>query len=264
VQFRYVIGPNGSVDSSDRGLAYGDGLFETMAIRHGDIQRFHFHWDRLRAGCEQLLIPVPDQAELQGRMTPIVRTIEYGSLKLILTRGSGLRGYAPPDTPVPMLILTAADNIPKPAESISLATLQQRLAENATFAGIKHLCRLEQVMGQMELKKLSADEGLMLNTGGQIIGGTSRNLFAVCEKTVITPELSRSGISGVMRRSVLEACAELGIPFEERAILPAELPIADELFMTNALVGIQSVNRLDGRRMTTGPITRQLCDSLGQ
>jgi 4-amino-4-deoxychorismate lyase len=97
------------------------------------------------------------------------------------------------------------------------------------------------------LKRLEADEGLMLITSGSVIGGTSRNLFAVYGDRVETPAVDRAGIAGVMRRAVLEQCAALGIEGIEAGIEPAALERADELFMTNALVGIQSVTRLDRR-----------------
>ena len=261
MRFRYVIGPDGSVDASDRGLAYGDGLFETMALRAGAVQRFELHWERLRLGCDRLTLPVPDREELLSRLATVARGIERGSLKLILTRGSGPRGYAPPPAPEPLIVLTASPNAAELADTISVVSLGQRLGENPALAGIKHLCRLEQVLGQQELAGLDANEGLMLDVSGRVIGGTSRNLFAVLGGTLVTPELSHSGIRGIMRQHVLNRCSGLGIGCVERAILPAELAEADELFMTNALVGIQSVRSLDGRPLASTVMAARLRDA---
>jgi 4-amino-4-deoxychorismate lyase len=263
VRFRYVIGPDGSVDVSDRGLAYGDGLFETMAIRRGQVQRFDLHYKRLLAGCARLEIPAPEADELTAQIAAARVGVVTGSLKLILTRGSGPRGYAPPPQPSPMVILAAASDATSPAANIKVASLRQRLAENEALAGIKHLCRLEQVLGQIELRNLQADEGLLHSRGGRVIGGTSRNLFAAFGDKLVTPELTRCGIRGVMRHAVLSACTELGIQHDEREILPAELAAADELFMTNALVGIQSVTSLDGRAIRPGPLAGRLREALG-
>jgi 4-amino-4-deoxychorismate lyase len=247
VQVRYIIGPDGCVDPFDRGLAYGDGLFETMALRGGRVLRLASHLDRLRDGSQRLAIPLPDTPELLAQIDAAAAEIEHGHLKLILTRGTGPRGYAPPASPVPTVILSAGADAGEPSAEITARTLETELGENPKLAGIKHLCRLEQVLGRLELSHLDAEEGLMLSTSGAVIGGTSRNLFAVIEGCLVTPDLSRAGIAGVMRRSVLETAQRLGFPAEERRLAPAELASADELFMTNALVGIQSLRELDGR-----------------
>jgi 4-amino-4-deoxychorismate lyase len=245
VHTRYILGPEGSIDCADRGLAYGDGLFETIAVRKSEPQRIAAHLERLGIGCERLGIPAPDDSELLDRLASAASGIDRGVVKLILTRGTGPRGYAPPPAPVVTVILNAAAAGDEPPETISVATLDQRLGENPALAGIKHLCRLEQVLGQLELQSRNEDEGLMLSLSGKVIGGTSRNLFAVFGRMLVTPDVTRAGILGVMRRAVLDQCKALDLRPEEREIAPSELAGADELFMTNALVGIQSVSRLD-------------------
>lgn len=261
--FRYVLAPDGRVDPADRGLAYGDGIFETMAVREGAIERLELHLDRLRWGAERLRLPLPERAALERGLNSACTEVRRGALKLILTRGSGPRGYAPPRHPEPMIVLAASHrDSPLPME-ISVATLKQRLSENESLAGVKHLCRLEQVLGQLELGECDADEGLMLSTSGNVIGGTSRNLFAVIGRRLVTPVLRRAGIRGVMRQAVLEQSAALGLVVEEAELLPADIAAASELFMTNALVGVQSVSRVDGRRYASREIAERLRDALG-
>jgi 4-amino-4-deoxychorismate lyase len=262
VRFRYVIGPDGSVDPRDRGLAYGDGLFETMALRGGELQRLGFHFDRLELGCARLALPRPARRELKQRIESVASGISRGYVKLILTRGVGRRGYAPPQRSEPTIVLLAEASMAVPAAEISVATLSQRLGENEKLAEIKHLCRLEQVLGRLELSGLDADEGLMLSTSGAVIGGTSRNLFAVFGRRLVTPDLSRAGIGGVMRRSVLEEGERLGLDVTTADLRLADLEAADELFMTNALVGIQSVSRLDDRPFTANALAAHLRDAL--
>jgi 4-amino-4-deoxychorismate lyase len=246
VHARYIIGREAGVDPTDRGLAYGDGVFETMSLERGKVLRLSLHLDRLRSGCERLELPRPDPAELAARIAEAAAGIDHGCLKLILTRGTGLRGYAPPPSPVPTVILLADAGLPRPPAEISVTLLTQRLGENSKLAGIKHLNRLEQVLGRLELSEREADEGLMLSTSGCVIGGTSRNLFAVYGERIETPAVDRAGVAGVMRRAVLALCAELKLEAAEADLVPADLERADELFMTNALVGVQSVTRLDG------------------
>ena len=255
---RYIIGLEGSIDPTDRGLAYGDGLFETMSLRDGKVQRFALHLDRLRLGCERLELPLPDPVELERQVAQAVARIDRGHLKLILTRGTGPRGYTPPASLTPTVILLAEPDTVTPATELTVAMLSQRLGENEKLAGIKHLNRLEQVLGRLELASLNADEGLMLSTSGVVIGGTSRNLFAVFGENLRTPAVNHAGVAGIMRRAVLELCIELGVKAEVRELQPAEILAADELFMTNALVGIQTVSRLDQRLFAPGTMAPRL------
>jgi 4-amino-4-deoxychorismate lyase len=262
VRIRYIIGPDASVDSNDRGLAYGDGLFETMAIRAGTIRWLDLHLERLQTACQRLSIPPPDPGELTAHIGSCIDGIGCGNLKLILTRGSGPRGYAPPASVEPVVILTATAGTPVARRELKVVTLTERLGENEKLAGIKHLCRLEQVLGQLELGRGDADEGIMLSTGGQVIGGTSRNLFAVFGMRLVTPVLSRAGIAGIMRRAILERCAAVGIAAEEAELSEEDLAVADEIFMTNALVGIESVASLDARHVPARTMARTLRKAL--
>jgi 4-amino-4-deoxychorismate lyase len=264
VRATYILGRDGgAVDVSDRGLAYGDGLFETMLVRTGRVQRLALHFDRLRQGCDRLALPLPETSELLSRIEGAAATVDNGNLKLILTRGVGPRGYAPPAKATPTVILLPASASVSPAPTLEVATLEMRLAENVKLAGIKHLNRLEQVLAQVELANLDADEGLMLSTSGAVIGGTSRNLFAVFGQSVKTPLVDRAGIAGVMRRAVLERCTELGIHAIECELGPEEIARADEIFMTNALVGIQSVSRVDGTALASDAVATRLNLSFG-
>jgi 4-amino-4-deoxychorismate lyase len=263
MRFRYVLAPAGSVDPTDRGLAYGDGLFETMAIRRGKIAHLELHFDRLRAGAARLKLPLPETAALEARLDEAREGIPHGVIKLIVTRGVGPRGYAPPPEPEPTIVLSASAVKSPAAACITVATLRQRLGENEALAGIKHLNRLEQVLGQLELASCDADEGLMLSTAGNVMSGTSRNLFAVIEQQVVTPDLRRAGIQGVMRRAILDRCGALGLAVTEVDIAPAELLRARELFMTNALVGIQSVTELDRIPLASRDVAIRLRAALG-
>lgn len=260
---RYITAGEG-VDPTDRGLAYGDGLFETMSLRAGRVERLSLHLDRLRHGASRIELPLPPEAELEQRIRAAAAGIARGTLKLVVTRGTGPRGYAPPETPMPTVILLPEPRFRAPASAISVTILKTRLGENEKLAGIKHLNRLEQVLARLELGRAGADEGLMLSTSGTVIGGTSRNLFAVYGEHVRTPAVDRAGIAGVMRRAVLEQCAALGIDAAEAELAPADLERADALFMTNALVGIQPVTRLDRKTFGSQAVARRLSAALGE
>lgn len=228
----------------------------------GRARRFDLHLERMQVGCERLSLPMPDRTELRSRAAETAAGIARGSLKILVTRGTGPRGYAPPAEAEPTVILLAEDDLPRPPTSISAAFLESRLGENEKLAGIKHLNRLEQVLARLELQDLDADEGVMLSTSGAVIGGTSRNLFAVFGNEIRTPAIVRAGVAGVMRRVVLEHCSATGTPVVEGDLLPDELLRADEIFMTNALVGIQSVSRLDTRDFDRTPLADRLREAV--
>lgn len=261
---RYIDGNEGRLDPGDRGLAYGDGLFETMAARGGQVRWLDLHLERLSEGCRRLSIPAPDPGELRERILERARTAGHAVIKLILTRGTGPRGYAPPADPEPTVVLFAYPALPEAERgTLRVVTLRMRLGENAKLAGIKHLCRLEQVLARLELASRAADEGLLRGADGRVVGGTSANVFAVTGSCLRTPRITGAGICGIMRRVVLEHSAEHGLRAEEADLTVAELASADEVFMTNALMGIRPVRLLDERRFGDPLVARGLQEALG-
>jgi 4-amino-4-deoxychorismate lyase len=262
-----VNGQSTGVDPADRGLAYGDGLFETMAAVDGNIRWLDLHFDRLEDGCRRLEIPAPSRSLLAHEIDTYCPRRGHAVVKLIVTRGPGTRGYLPPEPAAPTRVL-AISSWPEYPDSyyrdgISVRVCRLRLGENPALAGIKHLCRLEQVLAQLELRGYAVQQGLLLDASGYVAGGTSRNVFVVVGAELRTPILARCGIKGVMRRVVLETARTLGIRAEEREIALEELLHADELFATNALFGIWPITEIEGRRFSPGPITRRLMLQLG-
>jgi 4-amino-4-deoxychorismate lyase len=256
-----VNGRRTGVDPSDRGLAYGDGLFETMGAVNGTIRWLDYHLERLVDGCLRLAIPAPDTHEIRAELRAHCPRDGRAVAKLIRTRGSGARGYGPPPQSEPTRILAISRWPSYPRENysagIAVRVCELRLAEAPRLAGLKHLCRLEQVLAELELGD-RAQQGLLLDAGGRVIGGTRSNLFAVRDGRLLTPALDRCGIRGVMRRVVLETAGAAGLVTEERDLTLGDLDSAAELFMTNSLFGIWPVARLDERPFAVGPVTREL------
>ncbi len=252
---------------SDRGLAYGDGLFETMAAVDGRIRWLDYHLERLTASCRRLAIPCVSADLLREEIRTACPAEGRFIVKVIVTRGSGARGYRPPDNPEPTRILSVGSWPSYPSEyytdGIAVCSLDTPVGENPSLAGMKHLCRLEQVLGRMELEKHDAQEGLQFASSGAVVGGTMSNLFAVIEGRLSTPSVEASGVAGVMRRIVMETAGARGLSVVEGVLTAADLQSAQALFMTNAVIGIWPVKRLDAREFDIGQITEGLMAALG-
>ena len=235
-----------SVDYRDRGLQYGDGVFETMRIRRGKVRLLDYHLERLDAGCRQLRIAGPARRALRRELERIAAGRREGVLKLIVTRGaSSRRGYGPTGREQCTRILTSHA---LPAAVLSDGSTPARvrscttpLGQNPRLAGLKTLNRLESVVARAEWRDARIWEGLMQDVDGNIVCGTMSNLFLRRGSSLMTPMLDRCGVAGVMRRWILETAVGLRLRPEERRIRWTDLSAADEVFMSNAVVGIRSV-----------------------
>ena len=256
------------LDALDRGLQYGDGLFETLRIHAGLPLLWEAHLARLTQGCERLGIPTPEAERLREEAERLCAGVADGVLKIIVTRGSGGRGYRPPGRPRPTRLLAVYPYPDYPADNrsrgVEVRLCETRLGLNPALAGLKHLNRLEQVLGRAEWNDTTIAEGLMRDIEGNIIEGTMSNVFVVQAGRLRTPGLSRCGVAGVMRARVLAEAATLGIPSEECRLGVADLETADELFLTNSVIGIWPVRRFAGRDFAApGPLTTRLAERLG-
>jgi 4-amino-4-deoxychorismate lyase len=254
--------PADSVSVLERGLHYGDGLFETIAVLNGEARLLGRHLQRLATGCERLGLraePAQIGAEVRAAAAEMPRAV----IKVLLTRGRALaRGYALSGAEIPTRITL---RYPWPAEDpaaaragarVRIATL--RLGENPALAGVKHLNRLEQVLARREWSDPGIMDALMFSHSGDLVSGTMTNVFIVRDATLFTPRLERCGVAGVMRATVLALAAAGGVPVRECALSAQDLAAAEELFLTNALIGIRPVRELEGAALPLGPLTRRL------
>ncbi|QKE62896.1 aminodeoxychorismate lyase [Aquipseudomonas campi] len=245
----------------DRGLAYGDGLFETIAVQRGQPRLLARHLARLQQGAQRLSLAL-DLQVVQAELLAFCAELGEGVAKLIVTRGEGLRGYAPPQPTRPCRVLLgnpAPVYPPVHAEQgVCLFPCVTRLAEQPLLAGLKHLNRLEQVLARAEWQDPAYAEGLMCDSSGRVIEGVYSNLFLCRDGQLLTADLSRCGVAGVMRAEVLAQAEALGIVVHIRDISRAELLAADEVFLCNSLYGIWPVRELQGHDWPVGPLTRKL------
>ena len=245
----------------DRAVQYGDGLFETLAVHAGQPLLWERHVARLRAGCLRLGLDAPDEAVLRADVERLSGGPEWKVIKIILTRGCAGRGYAPPRAASPTRVVSAWPWPDYPADNARLGVAvrwcRTPASINPALAGIKHLNRLEQVLARAEWGNEYA-EGLMRDPDGFVVEGTMSNVFAVSGGSLITPELSRSGVAGVMRAEVMAAAQRLGLRCEEAWVTAADLERMDEIFLTNSLIGLWPVTALADRTYPVGAVSRLL------
>lgn len=245
-----------SISHLDRGLQYGDGLFETMRVRAAQIRLLDFHLQRLYAGCRRLRIAVPDQAALRDELQRIASSRRAGVLKLIVTRGVlSRRGYRPSGEERSTRIATLHALSGDRRGAGRLAPARVRLCRtpvsmNTALAGLKSLNRLDSVLARSEWSDERIWEGLMADAEGHWVCGTMSNLFLRRGAVLTTPPVDRSGVAGVMRRWVLQSAGKVQLQVGERAVRWRDLQAADEIFMTNAVIGIRPVGRIEGGART--------------
>jgi 4-amino-4-deoxychorismate lyase len=253
--------PADALSLKDRGLAYGDGLFETIAVRGGQPLLLDRHLARLADGCSRLAINA-DHELIRSELLAYARALGEGVLKLIITRGDGLRGYAPDPSAQARRILQGNPPAAYPSvhgeQGVRLFPCATRLSRQPLLAGLKHLNRLEQVIARSEWQDTEHAEGLMLDRTGRVIEGVFSNLFLVRDGVLITADLKRCGVAGVMRAELLFQAESLGIPTQITDISLDQLQWADEVFVCNSVYGVWPVRAYAALSWSVGPLTRKL------
>lgn len=247
----------------DRGLQFGDGVFETIAVRCRRPLLANEHLDRLHAGAARLGIDIDTSRDILGReIEAVAGGRERGIVKLIVTRGSGGRGYSPPEPASPTRVVSGhpwpADVLANQAAGIAVGVSQVRLGRQPLLAGIKHLNRLEQVLARRHWRD-GWQEALMLDDTGRVIEASAANLFLVRDDSIQTPPLDECGVAGLIRQKLVEGAVSAGRrPVIERAVELADLREAREVFLTNCVIGLWPVTRIDDNRYAIGPVSRAL------
>ena len=261
-----VNGQREGVPPADRGLAYGDGVFETIALRDGGWRFLDYHLERLHAGCGRLGFAPPDTDRLTDELHLARDGARHGTGKIIVTRGAGRRGYGPPPEPRPMRVVGVSPTDARSAgawsHGIRVRFCLTPMSENASLAGLKTLNRIDSVLARAEWDSPDIKEGLMLTSQGNVACGTMSNFFVVQRDSLLTPALDTCGVHGIMRRVILEEAQSLGIPARELPMSREYVAAATELFVCNSLHGIGPITECEGRPREIGELTTRLMEAL--
>ena len=245
----------------NRNSQFGDGLFETCLVENKKILFWTNHFARLNRGCEQLKISKVDESVWLSDVKKALSLCSYDRcvVKLILSRGESLRGYGFKDDikPVRAVIVLELQNTTL-NNLFSLEYCQSGYNSNPKLAGIKHCNRLEQVLARAGLK---SDEGIMLDENHNVISVTQGNIYAIHGNTLITPKLDKCGVEGTRRAIILDLAKLLGIKVKVDTLSAKELVQADEVFISNSIIGIQSIRQIGDIGLGESPITKKIKDA---
>lgn len=255
---------NGRSDDSlsvlDRGLAYGDGVFRTLRIHQGKPVWWADHYAKLAHDCQALALACPEQHLLLAEVAAVSGDLAEGVVKIIVTRGTGMRAYALPDPVFPTRIVMASpvpDHARQATAGVHVRWCDLRLGRQPRLAGVKHLNRLENVLARNEWQDPDIAEGLLCDDTGAVVSGTMSNLFIIHEGGLHTPDLGQAGVEGVARLRILHAAGQRGIDVQTRRLEPAEIMAADEVFLSNSVIGVWRVARLVDRQWNPAGWTEQ-------
>ena len=242
--------PSDCLPVEDRGLAYGDGVFRTLRVQDGQPVWWRDHYAKLVGDAAALNLPCPEAAILLDEIFLLAEGRD-GVVKLVLTRGGGPRGYAPPADPrVTRIVIFSPppENAPgQRVEDINVRWCTLRLGRQSRLAGIKHLNRLENVLARAEWRDPAIHEGLLCDDTGAVISGIMGNLFIVSQGTLTTPDLVQSGVAGVARARILRAAGERGMTVGVTRIEAQDVLSADAVMLCNSVQGMRRVARLETR-----------------
>jgi len=252
-------------DPAGRGLQYGDGLFETVAIRNGKPRLWRYHIERLVRGCARLGLAAPHE-RLERELELVLRRCEldtaYCIAKIIVSAADTDRGYGrtmPSQTNVTIGLFpsTPADK-QNYLDGVSTMLCETRLATGSPVAGLKSLNRVEQVLARSECLQSGVFEGFTRDADNRLICGTISNMFIVQNTTVCTPSLVRCGVAGTMRQLVIDLMDREGEGVEVRDLIEEDLATADEVFIANSQMGALPVRCCGDYTWSVGDRTRHV------
>ncbi len=250
------------IDLEDRGFLLGDGVFETMCALDARIVDGRQHFTRLRQGADFLGLPIDysDQV-LGGACSQVLQsnglTEARASLRLTVTRGPGPRGLLPPETPTPTILVTAAPTTDPPA-AMSVIIAEPRRNELSPLSRYKTLNYLDNIVARREAVAKGADEAVMLNTKGHVACASAANIWLVEGDKLVTPRVSDGALPGVARQRIIALAGEADLDATEDTIDAARLSTADELFLSNSLIGICPISSLAGQKKDRGRLRTTL------
>ena len=265
---------NAKVSIFDRGFLYGDGVFETMRSHNRMVFKLDEHLDRLYASFRVIDIKIPYSKQfLKQQIYRLLKVnkLDDAYIRVTVTRGQGTIGLAEIKCKDPTVVIIVIKFKPYPAkmyrDGITVKIVDIRQNEKSPLSGIKSISFLNNILARLashrgarttgarhrgEAKKGGFDDAIMLNSRKEVSEATVSNIFLIKGRVLMTPSLKSGILPGITRRAILDAAPDIGLRPKQKAITLRELYGADEIFLTNSLMGVMPVTRVDGKIIGKG------------
>ncbi len=250
------------IKHNDRGFTLGHGLFETMLVKKRLVPALDYHWRRLTVSASIIGIAIPFSChELELMIQQLIEQNDLQSkiagARLTITNGESARGLLPSGTPKPNFVISVFEHtaIVKPNYSAVIVSIKKN--EHTPSARIKSTSYLDNILAKQEAVNLGYDEAILLNTASNIADGTMFNIYMVKNNNIVTPCVSDGALPGVIRSILLEEFNH-SFPITEKSISVSDILDADEVFLTNALMGVQPVGRLNNQKFDSFSVAERI------
>lgn len=259
----FVDEKHASVSAFDTSFLYGEGLFETMRAYGGHIFALEDHLKRLTDSARVLEIKnAPDKEKLADACN---KTLDANKLVDARIRLTLTRGPVGSNNPTVVITATQYDGYDKAfyEKGMSAIVLAGYRISSSPIASIKSTSYLPSVLARRRAKAAGCNEAILLNEQGNITEGSYTNVFAIREDKIYTPPVVDGLLPGVMRNLVIKTAGKAGYLVLQRSISMRELQGMDELFLTNTLMQVMPLTRLNGKSVgdgKPGPITKNLME----
>lgn len=252
--------PQESISVKDRSFQYGDGCFTTMRTKNGEVQNWPLHIERMQSCMDVLGINSPDWKRVKSWLDRAALPESFAGLKLHISRGDGGRGYSPKGVDEPVITISAFA-FPQHyydwrEHGIELGVCEKKMGLNPLLAGHKHNNRLEQVLFKAEADKAGVADAVVLDINDHVIETTMANLFWVKGNRLYTPSLDMSGVAGVIRRLIKQGAKQKGLNMVCGQFELEQLDNAEEVFISNSILGVAPVIKIGDKRFNIGQVTR--------
>jgi branched-subunit amino acid aminotransferase/4-amino-4-deoxychorismate lyase len=260
-----------TVAADEAAFLLGAGLFETLRTYGGTPFRLEAHLRRLRESGEALRIFVRESdEEIAGVLARLVETNGVPDARVRITASRG-RVTAPVNdeaAPPATLVVAAGPMTPYPAElyengaTVVVSDIRVNESDPTTFH--KTTGYMTNLLALRDARRARATEAIRFNTKNRLAEGAVSNVFLVREGRLLTPPVEEGLLPGVTRAAVLGLAAETGVPAEQRPLTVHDLLDADEVFLTNAIMELLPVVRVEQREIGAGrpgPVWRRLAEA---
>ncbi|MDP5072052.1 MAG: aminodeoxychorismate lyase, partial [Congregibacter sp.] len=252
-----------TLSATDRAFLYGDGVFETLLAVNGVALWAELHLERLMLGAGRLAIAVC-RDDIVAAITNALRHCKEtpSILRITVSRGEGLRGYAPSKDAGARITSSIHALGRDPFASLPdavVATSAVVMAEQPLLAGLKHCNRLEQVLAAAEARDRDLDDVLLRRSDGSYQCSSNANIFVIKGSNLLTPSCEQCGVSGTRSRFIVETLApKLGLTATRVTLQCADLKDADALFICNSVMGIRGIARWDDTSFAPSSVLARL------